>query len=147
MKKSAKGYTLVELIIVMTIIIILAVIAIVVFVGIQNDARNAATSASLQAVYTQIEEKRIANQEILGKVTGNWCTSCACADIHSPACLTALSTTYITKLGMESLPLDGWGDPILIDENEMEGGVCGTQDHIWSINGQGSWVPFFDCRP
>lgn len=154
MKKDIKGFTLIELLVVIAVIAILSLAGIAVFTVIQNRLRTSATSATLEAVYKQIEQKRIANQTTLLNITGNGCSECSCRNggggydltsINSAGCLAVLNTTYVTKLGMQSVPYDGWGNPILMDENEFEGGTCGSKDHIWSFNGQGMWVPFFKC--
>lgn len=154
MRRSCQGFTLIELLIVIAIIAILSTIGAVVYTGMQNKTRITATTATIEAVYKQIEQKRIANQTTLLNITGSGCSDCSCRNgsngfdkdsVSTPTCLNRLTLTFVTNLGMSSIPRDGWGDPILVDENELEGGTCGSRDLVRSINGQSMQVPFYKC--
>lgn len=66
--KNKKGFTLVELIIVVAIIIILAAIAIPTFASIMSDANEAAIMADAKNLYTlatiEVLEDEVAGQEV-----------------------------------------------------------------------------------
>ena len=63
-KNNKKGFTLVELVIVIAVIAILAAILIPTFTGVTKDAEEAARDADAKALYTQyINETVDANQE------------------------------------------------------------------------------------
>ena len=57
--QSKKGFTLVELLVVVAIIAILSVIGITVFSGVQKNARDARRRADVDAIATAIEAKKI----------------------------------------------------------------------------------------
>lgn len=147
-----KGFTLVELLVTISIISILSVIGITIFSSAQNSARTSATKATLDSIYKQIEQKRILEQKTLIQVTGSGCTCCICNSCGQPpysqSCIDSLTNTFVTRLGMSSIPKDGWGDYIMMDENEREFGTndCRT-DNFWSIHGQGLGMslPFMFC--
>ena len=55
LKNKSKGFTIVELLIVIVVIGILATLVIVTFTGIQQKARNSQRQSDLQALQTQLE--------------------------------------------------------------------------------------------
>ena len=58
--------------------------------------------------------------------------------------MNTLTTTY-RNLGFSTIPKDGWGDPIQMDENEHEGGTndC-REEYIWA-RGKSRKIPHFIC--
>ena len=137
-----KGFTLVELLVVISIIAILSVVGVTVFSGVQNKARDAKIKADFNAMYKNIEIARMAQQKPLGQITNNYCSDCInngveCrnTDFSNPSnyatCLNTMTTSY-GKVTKAPLPIDPWGDPYYIDENEGEGGVSCSRDSIRS---------------
>lgn len=63
-KKSATGFTIVELLIVIVVIGILAAITIVAFNGIQNRGYNSAVQSDLRSLATYIERQKVLNGEV-----------------------------------------------------------------------------------
>ncbi len=149
---KSHGFTLIELLVVISIIAILSVIGMVTFTTVQNNARINATKASLDAVYKAIEQQRILQQKVLKDITGSVCTFCSCDFPLEGECLTRFHNTFVTSLKMESIPKDGWGDPIWLNENENEpqsagDSPCSTKDQIGSghLTPPFRYIPFYLC--
>jgi prepilin-type N-terminal cleavage/methylation domain-containing protein len=62
LKKNNKGFTIVELLIVIVVIGILALLVITTYGGIQSKARNSKRQADIQAIATQVEAYYSQNQ-------------------------------------------------------------------------------------
>lgn len=147
--KKQRGFTIVELLIVIVIIAILAVITIVAYNGMQDRARISKVNGDISSLVKAMHIARnSANSTLLG-ITGNGCTRCACPYTNGDttdystlpkthSCWTSYVNT-INKIALASgINLDSvkdgdpWGAPYAIDENEGENGAC-NYDSIWSF--------------
>jgi len=72
MKRNARGFTLVEILIVVIILGILAAIVIPQFTNASNDARNNSLSSTLQTVRSQIELYKIQHNDTPPAATSMW---------------------------------------------------------------------------
>ncbi len=72
MKRNARGFTLVEILIVVIILGILAAIVIPQFTNASNDARNSSVSSTLQTLRGQIELYKIQHADTPPAVASMW---------------------------------------------------------------------------
>jgi len=128
-KKSRhkKGFTLIELLVVIAIIGILSSVVIASLSSARSKAYQRRLQADFRAMDTQITSARNAINGTTFQVTGNGCSVC------SQPNQTANNLAW-QKLGFPTPPVDPWGSPYLISENEGEGGVgnC-SRDLIYSM--------------
>jgi len=135
---SSKGFTIVELLIVVVVIAILAAITIVSYNGIQAQARDSKVAAD----FSQLQKAVIAARDSTGKtfmdLSGTGYTASPCASKTAGTNLATLPTSdtcwtrYATTLDIISTAsgidvrglVDPWGRPYKIDENEGESGGC-----------------------
>ncbi len=159
MLKTNRGFTLVELLIVIVVIGILSALILNTFSGVQNRARVAAAThdlAALNRALTVVKQNE-AGSLTLTQVTGNLRTFYSCYTAGLP--INKLPKThqcwldyysFIDKISDDTgVPLedfrkgDPWGGPYLIDENEGEadyGGPtpeCLRQDWVASAGPNG----------
>ncbi len=136
-KNWARGFTIVELLIVIVVLGILAGIVTTGFTTAQAKARTSKVNADIR----QIEKAVLAGRERTGRtfkdITNNGCTRCACPYLSGDmtvystlpkthSCwtsyynsLTALGAAADTSLS-DLRAGDPWGSPYMIDENEGE---------------------------
>lgn len=147
MKKQA--FTLVEL---LAVIIIIGVLSLVIIFAIRQTSFNAKIArkdADLKLILTAIEAKRAENSTILFNITKDWCSACQCISNgntpQSAGCISRMQTAY-QNLGFNQIQLDPWGNPYMIDENELENNSCGTHDNLYSFqHGNIIDIPFYIC--
>jgi len=120
------SFTLIELLVVMAMVGFLASVVLVSLKEVREKARFAKTQEILRQVETAIILAREKEGKATRYITGSVCCECPCrgvsnlsalADTHS--CIINLTDCF-SKLGISPLPRDGWGSPILLDENEYE---------------------------
>lgn len=134
-----RGFTIVELLIVIAVIGILAAIVIVAFSGVQDKARTSKTSADLQSLDKATRAARLTTNGALRYVTLSAATGASCWAKPDGTDLAALPktdgcwTSYLAALDKISIAsginvrnlVDPWGRPYYIDENEEEpAGSC-----------------------
>lgn len=138
MNRNVRGFTIVELLIVIVVIAILAAITIVTFNGIQERARIAQAETELKALSSAVRIARIQNERVLMQITGDDHTKSSCmqsanvvrADLDTLSKSHTCWTDYVAAIEAievaSETPLEGlkdgspWGGPYLIDENEGE---------------------------
>lgn len=69
---TSKGFTLVELLVVISIIAILAVIAIAIFSGVQSRARDARRQADVSSIAKALEAQKVAGSTVYPQIAGAW---------------------------------------------------------------------------
>lgn len=146
MRKSASGFTIVELLIVIVVIGVLAAITIVAFNGIQDRARTEKINSDLAMLSKAIQSARILEDGTLYDITGSLVTAGQCVSLASDTDLSdkvAASNCWadytqflelISTAGEVNVRnlVDPWGRPYFIDENEHDS-TC-TRDDIGSYS-------------
>ncbi|MDO8335853.1 MAG: type II secretion system protein [Candidatus Saccharibacteria bacterium] len=141
-----RGFTIVELLIVIVIIGVLAAIVIVAYTGIQTRARDAKIQANEKTLMKAIIAARQAKDKTLYEITGNTWTADGCYSQNSGTNLAALDRAgscwapYLQALDDISTAsginvralVDPWGRPYYIDENEGEDPLNPCQKDILS---------------
>lgn len=140
MNASKRGFTIVELLIVIVVIAILAAITLVTFGTIQERTRMSRAQADLKSLDSAIRLAQINTGKALVQVTGTYNTRASCmqsgstsrADLNSLPKTHACWTNYLSAVSAietaSGAQLSGlkqgspWGGPYLIDENEGENG-------------------------
>lgn len=139
----SRGFTIVELLIVIVVIAILAAISVVAYNGIQERARVNAAAAELNDLRKAIYLARISRNQPLISITGSNHTSqdAGCLGSTYPGSLAKTHTCWtVTTAALQSIAtaanvslngvIDGdpWGAPYYLDENEADNwnsqGMC-----------------------
>ncbi|MNQ19996.1 Fimbrial protein precursor [compost metagenome] len=142
-----KGFTIVELLIVIVIIGILAAITIVAYNGIQDRARQSKIDSDLSNIATAIKSAQALTGKTMNGITGNGNIGGTCTSKAAGTDLASLSkttdtcwTAYLDALDKISVAgdtnirnlVDPWNRPYYLDGNEGEmgyGGGC-VKDQI-----------------
>ena len=131
----SRGFTIVELLIVIVVIGVLAAITIVAYNGVQDRAKQAKIAGDIKTIVTAIHAARQSTGKNLGNITNSYGTGGGCwskpdgTDLATLPSTDGCMTTYKTALNAISSSSgaqlgdlrDPWGRPYLIDENEGEG--------------------------
>jgi len=96
MRGDQKGFTIVELLIVVVVIAILAAITIVAYNGIQTRARDSSRDAAVKHLRTALEMYKADNADIYPNACGNPSLGCN---------VTSLASALVPKY-MSSIPVD-----------------------------------------
>ena len=137
-RHSVKGFTIVELLIVIVVIAILAAISVVAYTGVQDRARQSKVRSDIAQLTRAIVLARESQSKVLGDITGSYGSGQPCWNKASGTDLAALPTSdncwvrYNSFLATVSDAsgvnvrsiVDPWGRPYLIDENEAETATC-----------------------
>lgn len=134
---NTKGFTIVELLIVIVIVAILAAITVVAYNGIQTRSQNSKISADLTMFIRAIHAARInSGEQALRYVTNSTGTAGNCMSKPAGTDLAALDKTTDScwvayKNSLKAISdaasiditglIDPWGRPYVLDENEKEG--------------------------
>jgi prepilin-type N-terminal cleavage/methylation domain-containing protein len=156
-RKYTRGFTIVELLIVIVVIAVLAAIVIVAYNGVQTRARQSKITSDLAQLEKAIGAARTIQNKPLYNITGNSGTAYGCTIKADGTNLAALAKTdtcwadYLDTLDAISTVgganvrglVDPWGRPYYIDENENQddSGSC-NKDVIGSYRDPfvGGWT-------
>lgn len=140
---TQRGFTIVELLIVIIVIAILAAIVIVAYNGIQTKAQQSKIQTDVRSIVNALRIARENKQQVSGQITGSYSTGGACwtkpdgTDLSTlpstDTCIAQYNTSMQALANASGTALnnlrDPWGRPYLIDENENEAGGC-THDTV-----------------
>ena len=127
-----KGFTIVELLIVIVVIGILAAITIVAYNGVQARARQAKINSDLSMLQKAVQSARTLKDTTMYGVTGSGNTAASCvgmvdgSDLSNKTNASACWVSYTSALNKITTAsgvdvnnlVDPWGRPYFIDENE-----------------------------
>jgi general secretion pathway protein G len=105
MKRSSRGFTLVEILIVVIILGILAAIVIPQFTNASNDARTSSVSSTLQTVRSQIELYKIQHADTPPAAANMW-TQMLNASNTTGATNAAVNTTFPLGPYVQAAPVN-----------------------------------------
>ncbi len=134
------GFTLIEVLVVISIVAFLMASAVTMINFVRQKGKIARYQADVTQILKQIDIKREEKNQVLGQITGNFCSECACRapgptwthdSVNTSACLATMTTSF-QRIGFPNILIDPWGDPYMIDENETE--FPASPDNFWSIN-------------
>lgn len=133
-----KGFTIVELLIVIVTIAILAAITVIAYNGIQNQARTSKIKSDLATLSKAIQAARVNEGKALSQITGSSYSSNQCTNKAAGTDLATLpdtDTCWVNyNLALQKISdasgiditglVDPYDRPYVIDENEGVSGSC-----------------------
>ena len=105
MKRNVRGFTLVEILIVVIILGILAAIVIPQFTNASNDARNSSVSSTMQTLRGQVELYKIQHADTPPALTSMW-TNMLNASNTTGTTNTTVNTTYPLGPYIQAAPVN-----------------------------------------
>ncbi len=143
---SRRAFTLVELLVVISIIGLLSTIAVASTSNARNKAKTAKIQADLKQMSTYIELARQMTGSTLWTITGSNCSACSCSgDLRNIAEASACAQLMLAQWNKifvaaggpvrTTVLRDPWGSPYQIDENE---GESTNLDDIFSVGPDGT---------
>ena len=157
-----KGFTLIELLVVISIIGLLASVVLAGLTEARTEAQYTRARVDIRSISELVKFAKGTTGLTLPQMTNNFCTECYCRGPYSTgsvqdlpathACFTsyyaAVNTLNQNTDGLMTLttpPLDPWGAPYLINENEGEGNNC-WYDNILSAGPNGFYYDTDDVN-
>ncbi len=107
--RNARGFTLVEILVVVIILGVLAAIVIPQFTSASQDARKSSLASQLQTLRSQIQLYRIQHGDTLPDITGGWAPLTTASTYNGKTCGPYMQTGPINALNSSSAVVDGDG--------------------------------------
>lgn len=119
---NSRGFTLIEILIAISIVAVLSGIGLVSYSAAQKSAQKAKVADDFAAIQTNIDIARRAANSNLMTLTGTGWSEGSCTggiDVRSQACVDRMTLSF-SRLNNSPLQRDPWGNPYLFNENEGE---------------------------
>jgi prepilin-type N-terminal cleavage/methylation domain-containing protein len=149
--KPQKGFTIVELLVVIVVIAILASIAVVAYSGIQEKSKVSRANSDLVTLVKAMQVARLNTDKTLMGVTQSGCTRCAGTQAAYDLSLDRIGAAANMNLSAFKAG-DPWGNMYVIDENEGEQVATPCVRDGLSVTNAGTHpglvvpqIPFYNC--